>query len=243
MGETMNRTIAVCDRESDIYEYLAYQQQSQQRYVLRASVNRKTKSQQRLFNTLNTKAPVIGCQTIGLEQSGGRPARTARVEIRAATRTLQPPTHRPKAGPPVSANVVWVAEIEPPEGAKPLCWWLLTSEPIDTFAQTMAVVRYYAWRWRIEEYHKAWKSGVGVERQRMQSDDNLRRMIAVTAFVAVRLLPLREDLGGPADTGGEPCDTVLDTDTWQLLWKMREKQPLPDKPPTLTWGYVIAECW
>jgi len=35
----MARTISICDRESDVYEYLTYKQRQQQRFVVRASRN------------------------------------------------------------------------------------------------------------------------------------------------------------------------------------------------------------
>ncbi len=57
-------------------------------------------------------------------------------------------------------------------------------------------------RWRIEDYHKAWKSGVGVERQRFQSPENLERMVAITVFLTVPLLQLRESQSQEA----APCD-------------------------------------
>ena len=48
-------------------------------------------------------------------------------------------------------------------------------------------------RWKIEEFHLAWKSGgAQVEKQRMQTADNLERMAVILAFVAVRLLQLKE---------------------------------------------------
>ena len=53
-------------------------------------------------------------------------------------------------------------------------------------------------RWRVEEFHKAWKSGAGVEQRRMRGADNLERIAVVLAFVAVRLLQLREVFVPPA---------------------------------------------
>jgi len=41
--------LSVSDRESDIYEYLAYKQDQHQRFVVRVSMDRRTKAGQRLF--------------------------------------------------------------------------------------------------------------------------------------------------------------------------------------------------
>ena len=40
LGDTLRHTIAVCDRESDVYEYMHYKISRQQRFVLRTHYNR-----------------------------------------------------------------------------------------------------------------------------------------------------------------------------------------------------------
>ena len=49
----------------------------------------------------------------------------------------------------------------------------------------------YAARWWIEEYHKALKSGAGVEASQLERGDRLEPLIGVLAVVAVRLLSAR----------------------------------------------------
>ena len=96
------------------------------------------------------------------------------------------------------------------------------------------VVRGYRLRWRIEDFHKAWKSGAGVERCRMQSADNILRLAVILAFVAVRILQLREAF----ETNPEgPCDEVLSQTEWQVLWTLVETKPLPKRTPTVGWAY------
>jgi hypothetical protein len=46
----------------------------------------------------------------------------------------------------------------------------------------------YAARWWIEEYHKALKSGAGVEDSQLERGYRLEALVAVLAVVAVRLL-------------------------------------------------------
>jgi hypothetical protein len=67
------------------------------------------------------------------------------------------------------------------------------------------VVHYYELRWRIKDYHKAWKSGVGLERQCFQRVDNPERMLVITAFLAVRLLQLRERLDVSVNAPVKQC--------------------------------------
>ena len=76
-----------------------------------------------------------------------------------------------------------------PEGVpEPLHWKLLTSLPCATLAQVLRVVGRYTARWWIEEYHKALKSGAGIEDSQLERADRLESLIAVLAVVAGRLL-------------------------------------------------------
>ena len=223
LGETMSRVISVCDREADVYEYLKYKRRADERFVVRASLDRCVQGEARhLFEALE-QAPVLGEHSVRLEQRGGkqgRRARTARLSVRAGTVTLRAPQRDRRLGP-LEVNAVLAQELNAPQGEEPVCWLLLSSEPVDSFAAACEVLRYYTLRWRVEEFHKAWKSGAGVEQRRMHSADNLERMAVVLAFVAVRLLQLREALDEPAPAKGRakrPCTEVLSASEWKVLW-------------------------
>lgn len=243
LGSAMAQVISVCDRESDIYEYLHYKLEHQQRFVVRASVDRCVQgTANHLFAVLDDKAEALGHKTVPVPQRGGRKAREAKLVLRAMTLDLCPPKRAGKPSSSLPVHAVVAQEVEAPEGVKPLCWRLLTSESIDDLDAVQRVVRDYELRWRIEEYHKAWKSGVGVERQRLQRAANLERMLVVTAFVAVRLLQLREAVGGtsmrdePTDaTSEEP--TPLEPDEWRMLWVSTERTMPPSETPPARWAF------
>jgi transposase len=85
------------------------------------------------------------------------------------------------------------------------------------------------------------ESGVGAERLRQQSVANLERMLTITAFIAVRLLQLREQLqqGNWVEADTMPCDRVLERDKWRILWRVdRKKASLPVSPPSTAWAYL-----
>lgn len=237
LGETMARTITVCDRESDIYEYLHYMGSQGHRFVIRAQADRKVQSTQTtLFEALAGDQPWLYETTVAIAQRGGRAGRQASVRVSAKTVSLSAPSSRRKGREPLTVNVVRVCEAEP-SGKEALNWILLSSEPVDTIEQVRRIVRYYELRWRIEEFHKAWKSGVGVERLRLQSASNLERMLVITAFVAVRLLQLREQLGAPVDRQDPVgCDVALSTEQWQVLWQLDQRSVPPQSPPTARWA-------
>lgn len=238
----MRRVISVCDREADIYEYLQHKCTHGERFVVRASWDRRVAHETgRLFAAL-AEAPVRGEQVVDIAQRGGRHgrgARRARVALRAGRVTLAAP-RRDDSLPALAMWAVRAEELDPPEGVEALQWLLLSSEPVEAFAQAQFVVRAYTLRWRVEEFHKAWKSGAKVEQQRLQSAENLERMAVLLAFVAVRLLQLREAVQGPrpdATHAERPCTAVLTDAEWRILWVTQERTRPPQQPPSLHWAY------
>jgi hypothetical protein len=59
-------------------------------------------------------------------------------------------------------NAVLVEELDAPASSASLHWVLLTTEAIGDAQAALQVVRHYELRWRIEDCHKVWKSGIGV---------------------------------------------------------------------------------
>jgi len=81
----------------------------------------------------------------------------------------------------------------PAEG-KWLEWLLLTDLPAESFVQACEIAQMYAARWIEEEFHKALKTGLGVERLQLTTAHAWFAATAVMSIVAVRLLELRERL-------------------------------------------------
>ncbi|WP_411725702.1 IS4 family transposase [Methyloglobulus sp.] len=240
LGSTMQRTISVCDRESDIYGYLWHKHRNSQRFVVRAQANRRLKgSEAKPFGTLQRGATALCGYTVATPQRGGRKARAANVLLRSATLDFLAPEGSSVAEESLRINVILAEEVDAPPLSGPLHWVLLTTEAIGDAQAALQVVRYYELRRRIEGYHKVWKSGIGVERQRFQSIGNLERMLVITAFLAVRLLQLRELLDATETTS----EKVLTEDEWKVLWVSTERnKPLPKTAPPAHWAfYAIAK--
>ena len=60
--------------------------------------------------------------------------------------------------PPANVNALLVREEDPPKGATPVEWLLLTTLPCDTLKAALQVLTWYTYRWRIERYHFILKS-------------------------------------------------------------------------------------
>lgn len=244
LGEDlMAKTISVCDREADVYEYLCYKLQQGERFIVRASWDRcieatndnDEKEKGHLFDMLG-KAKSYGRATTIVAQRGGRSGRSATLRLRALRVRLRRPERLARSAKPLrlGVNAVLAREESTPAGIEPLEWLLFTSEPINSPNQVLEVLHDYRLRWRIEDFHKAWKSGAGIERRRMQEANNLRRVAVILAFVAVRLLQLREVLEQRPEA---PCDEVLSTTEWKVLWVAIEEKRPPRRVPTVMWAY------
>lgn len=241
LGKKVQDVISVCDREADIYDYLCYKLSNKQRFIVRARENRKTTSlEHKLFEQV-LLTPALGTYKVQVQQKGGRKARVATIEYHSASVELVLPKHQKKKGYPatLSLNVVAAKEIKPDETEDTLEWIILTSEPVNTVELTRQVIRNYELRWRIEDYHKAWKSGVGVEDLRLQSKENLERAGSIFAFIAVKLLQMREiALLSPDELNQDiPVTHLLTTDEWRVLWITTRKSKPPKQPPNIKWAY------
>jgi hypothetical protein len=234
LGDKMRDVIAVSDRESDLFEYLQHKHEHGERFIVRAAQDRLLWARdERLSEQLN-RAEKRGEMRVKVPQRGGRVAREAVLSLRAIRVELAAPVRADVRSLPV--NVIWAAE-ERAGAETPLSWVLLTTEPVQTDADLRDVLRCYGLRWRIEDFHKAWKSGAGVETLRHQDADTLQRMAVMLAFVAVRLLQLRETLDNPA-AADAPCTTVLSETEWKILWvSMTPGKALPKKTPPLKWAH------
>jgi len=182
--------IYVADCESDFYEPLEICQRRGMDFVIRAYHDRRlAQGAGHLFEKL-AQAPVLGEKTVEVRARPGESARTAIVQVRAVRVDLSGPW-RPGGWREPLANIyaVEVCEVHSPETVKePLNWVLLTSLSSRTWAQVQRIIGRYSARWWIEEYHKALKSGAGVQDSQLERAYRLESLIAVLSVVAVRLL-------------------------------------------------------
>ena len=232
-GDQMANIISVCDREADIYDYLAYKVANQQRFVVRCRQNRRLKvADKKLFEVLEGSLPATH-RTISLPQKGGRAARNVRLAVRFAPVTISAPGRATGDDLPL-----YYVSCSSDTDSK-LNWHLLTTEPVTDDQSALNIIQYYEHRWLVEDFHKAWKSGgTLVENSRMQSLDNLLRVITILAFIAARILQLRGLVLLHGGKTGISCETVMSRVEWKLLWLKRMNKKPPKTAPDLQWAYL-----
>ena len=183
----------VIDRGGDATVILDELVQKDALFTVRASWNRRLRGESKGYlRDAIAKKNVQLHYDVHVPAGHKRAERTARVAVRSASIVLNVEHDwRAKRENP-TVNVVWVRELRPPRGEKPLDWMLYTSATIATPQQLRLVVRSYTMRWRIEEFHKTWKSGhCCVEATQLRSVAAVKTWATLLAAVAARVERLK----------------------------------------------------
>lgn len=182
--------VVIQDREGDLYElHDAAQQCPPNLHVLvRAQHDRPLEGHQKLWDFMAAQ-PLGQARPLELPRRLGQSARTAVVEVRWAQVEIQAPAvGRKKNWPALPLWAIWVHEPNPPAGVEPIDWMLLTDLPIGGAEAAWEKVQWYCRRWGIEEWHRALKSGCGVEQREFKTAEHLQRVLAFDLIVAWRVL-------------------------------------------------------
>jgi hypothetical protein len=205
----------VADREGDIYEVIRDSYARGIHFILRANSPRTLLDEEGSTTQKVARSPVRGRFSLSLRARPGQPARTATLEVRAISVQVRAPM-RPGGRPsPFAVHVVEARERSAPANVEPLHWVLLTDWSIDSFTAVLRVIRAYADRFLIEEYHKALKTGTRVEASQLETRKGLENLLAVLAVVAVRLLAMKLRADADPDTAVPP--TAMPPEVWAVL--------------------------
>jgi hypothetical protein len=125
-----------------------------------------------------------------------RSARTAKLEVSYGEVWLpmprcRSPYLRTRTERQIRVAVIHVWERNPPAGEKGIEWVLYTTLPVKTRKGALQVVIYYRWRWGIEEWHKAIKTGTAIRRRQLADAEGLKPLIGVSLVEAVRLIQMK----------------------------------------------------
>ena len=100
--------------------------------------------------------------------------------------------------------------------------------------RAMLVVSNYTARWRVEEFHRVWKSGaLRIEESQLRSADNFERLARIAASVAVRILRLTYLARTQPDLAAHHESSELEYRALQLL----------DPAPSSTHTIALAQAF
>lgn len=190
------RVTDISDRGSDISEYIDYELRAGREFILRSQHNRVLNDERgerigKLHDHLRSLAATDTFTVRVAGEGGGR--REATIALAWASVRIRPP-RQPRGDhgdEPMTLWAVVATEADAPQGREPLEWVLLTNRPVNDAAAARQVVEDYACRWMVEDYHKAMKTGCGIEQLQMTTLHGLSNAVAMLSVLAVHVLRLR----------------------------------------------------
>lgn len=126
--------------------------------------------------------------TQALKDLGGQ--RDATLRVRWTEVTLAPDARKKKSSKraPVRVWGVQIEERDAPLLVEPLSWLLLTTVPVATLEEALAVVDMYRGRWPIEPMHAVLKTGLQVEQAGVHDVTASKRLLSVLLPVSLHLM-------------------------------------------------------
>jgi hypothetical protein len=180
------------DREADAWPILLQAGEQGHYTTVRAHQNRRVvdgRGRQTYLHRFAHRAATMGQFHLTVTPGPQRSARVARMVVRACAVTLDLRDQRTQHHVQKRLNVVLAREQgTTPRGENRLEWMLLTNHEVNNFAQACQVIFAYAQRWRIEDFHRTWKSGAcQVEQTQLRSKEAVVKWATVLAAVAARI--------------------------------------------------------
>ncbi|WJS05541.1 IS4 family transposase [Roseibium aggregatum] len=107
--------------------------------------------------------------------------------VRHATMTVRPPIGKQKRYRHQQLQIIHAEELNPPEDRAPILWKLITNLPVETHADAVGKLEWYALRWKIETFFRTLKTGCRIKELRLTTTDRLANCIALCCVVAWRV--------------------------------------------------------
>jgi hypothetical protein len=224
------RWVHVGDRAADIFTFWQTCEQLGTGLLIRVMENRVVYAQRgeeqadpgrdHLID-LARRLPAQDAQVVRVSAEHQRPARQALVQIGFQEVRVQPPENGAKLErAELHGWVIHAWEPAPPEGAEPLEWILLTSEPVGNLQDAWERVTWYRWRWILEDFHHVLKTGCRIEQRLLQTVGAQWRLLGLLTPMALRLLCLRQIAQSAPDT---PATEVASTEVVQVVARLAKR--------------------
>lgn len=203
------------DRGADFSEMLFWAVSSNSWVTLRASQNRKVNDAETdlLWETVES-SPSCGEYSLTVPGRSGMASRDANLEVRYCEVKIKLPQRSYRKAQEVHLTAVLVSE-KHPMGPQKIEWLLLTNHTVSNFEEAKRVIDGYSQRWKIEEFHKSWKSVCKVEEIQLRKYEGILKLAVICAAVAIRIERLKylarrsPDLPASVEFGQQEIDTLI----------------------------------
>ncbi|MEW6498810.1 MAG: IS4 family transposase [Cyanobacteriota bacterium] len=239
----------IADRESDLYEEFATVPNRDNHVLVRARIDRRLVGKTQSLYTYLNQQPSEGTYTVNVPADSriGRTAREALLIVRRAVVRIQRPDKLNGQDYPASVTLyaVEAVEVNPPLGQEPIHWRLLTTHQVICLEQALCVIKWYTWRWRIEQLFATLKTaGLNLEATQLESIAAIQRLTVLALSVAVRILQLIQGRDNP----DLPATVAFSYEQQQCLSTLAptlqgktQLQQNPYPPQSLAWAtWIIA---
>jgi len=229
----------VIDAEGDAADILRALTASTRHFTVRVSQRDRfvIRGNQRLkLGQFMRRRRRCGTREVLIPKAPGRRARIARLEIRSARLQLEIPVNETGGRMTISVGVVWATERHAPFGEKKIDWMLLTDQFVDTLELSSIVLDGYCHRWRIEDFHRSWKSGAcNVEDTQLRAMDHVLRWATLLAAVATRIEQLKHLARTRPETLASEVFSDIEIRALIAYKRSRKKrtETIPDTVPTI----------
>lgn len=181
------------DRGGDFRELLGWASGTNVFVTVRAAQNRRVLDEEEKYLWETVESQKILCEyTLDVSSAPSRQGRQAHMEVRTCPVTLRVKHPWTEENEMVTLYAVQTREVgTTPEGETPIEWMLLTNYPVKTVDAAKAVIFGYSQRWRVEEFHKTWKSVCRIEDTLLEESSRVIKWAIIMAAVAMRIERLK----------------------------------------------------
>jgi hypothetical protein len=184
------------DREGDGCDLLLALTETKHWWTVRANADRSVELEDGDTSKLRTeleKTTALNTYRLQVVARPERKPRLATMVVRTTKVVLRLRDQKTGRITPLPVTAVWAREQgTTPAGEDPIDWLLYTNRSVETLSDATLVIDGYAQRWRVEEFHRAWKAGdCDVESTQLRSFAAVQRWAIILAAVAVRIERLK----------------------------------------------------
>jgi hypothetical protein len=222
------KTITVCDREGDFYEFISEIDSNDRSFLIRIAQNRVSMDNEKIMNAVSMQEVLKTIQiTVPRNSHKNLPERKTNVEIRVKQCDIKRPAilnknqELPKS---ISAYIIHVKEVNSPAGVEPIEWFLMTNDEINV-DNVLDYIKYYKQRWLIERFHYVLKSGCNVEKIQARTMDVTVSIITMYSIIAVLIMNMTYQARINPEL---PCSEYFEEEEWKALYCFANKT---NKPP------------
>lgn len=237
----------VGDRESDIYELFAAPRPANAHLLVRAAQDRNLAEGAQLLAHADSLAEQHR-YVVEVPEKAGHKKRAATVAVGFGCVHVKRPVRMMRGELPdaTAMTVVVVREIDPPTGAEPVRWVLLTTHAVASIEAALEIVGWYRKRWLIEQLFRTLKTqGLNVEESQVVQGHALMNLVTAALIAAMQALQLTLARGG---TTQQPVSDAFDAADIRTLAAIERNLPgktaaqlNPHPPDRLAWAvWIIA---